>query len=376
VKLALVRRRWVPDGGGERFTALLAGRLAKAGCSATIVSAEWSGPGDGVAHHRVPVVGRGEFLSLLSFTLSAARHLRRAGYDLVQSHEKLLWQDVYRAGNGCHREWLRQRFRYHPSPRRALVRLAPHHRLVLLLERNLLARRRYRVIVANARRVGEDLVRTYTVPREHVRVIYNGVDLNRFHPSVRAGLREDARRRFEVPADALLVLFMGTGFERKGLGYLLEALPAAGGDVHALVAGRDEQAEHYRALAARLGVAARVRFAGAVAEPERAYAAADVFVLPTIYEPFSNACLEALASGLPVVTTRANGVSELLAGDLGALTLEEPSDREALAGRIARLRDPDLREALGASARAVAETRSIERAVEEFLDLYRALGVG
>ncbi len=390
MRVALVRRRWVPDGGGERFTALLAAGLARAGWAPTIVSAGWPGEGGAagagpggslgagpaVAHHRLPAVERGEFLALLSFTLAAARHLKRARYDLVQSHEKLLWQDVYRAGNGCHREWLRQRARAHPSARTALARLAPHHRLVLFLERYLLTRRRYRLIVANSVRVREDLARHYNVPREHVRVVYNGVDLDRFHPAHRERFRDAFRARLDVPDRAMLALFMGTGFERKGLEHLLRALPAAGEDVYLAVAGRDEREDRYRELAGRLGVGGRVRFLGRVARPEEAYAAADVFALPTIYEPFSNACLEALASGLPVVTTRANGVSELLTGKLGALTLEQPSDHGALAGRLSGLRDADRREALGCEARAVAATRPVARVVGEFLEVYRTLGAG
>jgi UDP-glucose:(heptosyl)LPS alpha-1,3-glucosyltransferase len=324
----------------------------------------------------VPVVEQGEFLSLLSFTLNAHRHLRAAAYDLVQSHEKLLWQDVYRAGDGCHREWLRQRVLHRPSARRRLARLAPYHRLILALERHLLVRRRYRLIVANSARVEADLIRNYNVPREHIRVIRNAVDLERFHPDRRLRLRGPARARLGLPARAVVVLFMGTGFERKGLEYLLRALPASGDDIHALVVGRDGRAAWYQALARSLGIAERVRFAGSVADPEEAHAAADVFVLPTIYEPFSNACLEALATGVPVVTSCANGVSEILTGSLAALTLEDPSDHAALASRLRLLAETELREALGREARVAAESRPLERAVGEFLEVYRALGVG
>jgi UDP-glucose:(heptosyl)LPS alpha-1,3-glucosyltransferase len=107
-----------------------------------------------------------------------------------------------------------------------------------------------------------------------------------------------------------------------------------------------------------------------------AYAAADVLVLPTIYEPFSNACLEALASGLPVVTTRAAGVSELLPDRLDSLTLPSPSDHAAIAERLRRLRDPHERRVLGVEARAVAEARSLEIMADEFLEVYRTLGLG
>ncbi len=375
LKLALVRRRWVPDGGGERFTALLAGGLAGAGCAVTIVSARWEEPTGPVTHRRVPTVEGSELLSLLSFTVNAARHLRRGAYDLVQSHAKLLWQDVYRAGDGCHREWLRVRAAHRATPGARRGGLSSVDRLLLFLERALLTRRRYRLIVAISARVRADLIRHYAVPPEHIRVIYNGVDTRRFHPAD-PRTREEARRRLEVPAGALLALFMGTGFERKGLIYLLRALPAAGEEIWLVVAGRDAEADSYRALAHSLGVEGRVRFLGAVTQPEPIYAAADVLVLPTIYEPFSNACLEALASGLPVITTRAAGVSELLADRLDSLTLAAADDHASLAERLRRLRDPAERRVLGADARAVAERRSLEVMTDEFLEAYRCLGLG
>ena len=364
------------DGGGERFTALLAGGLVRAGCSVTIVSAQRGWPTGAVAHRRVPTVECGDLLSLLSFTVGVARHLRRERYDLVQSHAKLLWQDIYRAGDGCHREWLRVRaeHRSRHAPPAGPRRLTSSDRATLLLERLLLSRRRSRLISACSARVREDLGRHYGVPAGDVRVIHNGVDTRRFHPAARRRRGEAARRRLGVPARALLVLFMGTGFERKGLAHLLRALPAAGERVWLAVAGRDTEADRYRALARALGVEARVRFLGPVAEPEGAYAAADALVLPTIYEPFSIACLEALAMGLPVVTTRAAGVSELLRGELASLTLDSADEHAALGERLRRLQDPHERRILGEEARAVAEARSLETMVGEFLEVYRALG--
>ena len=375
MRIAVVRRRWLADGGGERFAAALAGALAERDHEVTIVSADWTSSGGPVRYDRVPTIrGRGQLAELLSFTLSAARRLRAGAYDLVQSHEKLLWQDVYRAGDGCHREWLHRRRRHNAGWRPRLAPFTPYHRLVLALERHALGRRHYRRIVANSERGRADLQRHYGVPAGDIRVVYNGVDLQRFTPARRESLREAVRSELEIPRDVLLLLFLGSGFERKGLAYLLRSVRALPDDVWVLVAGHDLHAEAYRALTERLGLAHRVRFVGALAEPERGYAAADVFVLPTIYEPFSNACLEALASGLPVITTRTNGVSEVLTGGLRDLVVEEPGDDAVLAARLRAVRDRDLRETLGREARRAAEQRPLARTIDEFIAVYRELG--
>lgn len=374
MKIAVVRRRWLADGGGERFAAALAGALAAREHDVTIVSSDWTPSGGAVRYERVPTIrGRGQLLELLSFTVGAARRLRAGAYDIVQSHEKLLWQDVYRAGDGCHREWLNQRRRHSTGWRPRVAPWTPYHRLVLALERQALGRRRYRKIVTNSERGRRDLERHYAVPAGDVRIVYNGVDLERFTVGGRESLRDVVRGQLEIPGHVLLLLFLGSGFERKGLAYLLRSLRVIPDDVWVLAAGHDLHAASYRALAERLGVAHRVRFVGALAEPERGYAAADAFVLPTIYEPFSNACLEALASGLPVVTTRANGVSEILTGGLRDLLLEEP-DEAALASRITGLRDRDRRAMLGREARRAAEQRPLARVIDEFIAVYRELG--
>ena len=375
MRIAVVRRRWTADGGGERFAATLAGALAERDHDVTIVSADWTSSGGPVRYERVPTIrGRGELLGLLSFTFGAARRLRAGRYDVVQSHEKLLWQDVYRAGDGCHREWLRLRRQHNDGWRPRLAPWTPYHRVLLALECYALGGGRYRKIVANSERGRSDLQRHYAVPPADVRVVYNGVDLDRFTPARRNALRDVARAQLAIPREVVLLLFLGSGFERKGLAYLLRSLRRVPDDVWALVVGHDLHAETYRALADRLGIAHRVRFPGAMAEPERGYAAADAFVLPTIYEPFSNACLEALASGLPVITTRTNGVSEIVTGGLRELVLDEPGDEAALASRIAALRERDLREALGREARQAAERRPLARAIDEFIAVYRELG--
>ena len=125
-----------------------------------------------------------------------------------------------------------------------------------------------------------------------------------------------------------------------------------------------------RALADRLGIADRVHFAGPVGDPERWMAAADLFVLPTIYDPFSNACLEAMASGLPVITTKANGAAEILEEGRTGLVISDPCDVGGLAERIAGFLRPERREERAAAARATAEAFPMGEHVKQVLAMY------
>jgi UDP-glucose:(heptosyl)LPS alpha-1,3-glucosyltransferase len=202
-----------------------------------------------------------------------------------------------------------------------------------------------------------------------VRVIYNGVDLERFHPRHAAVHRDLARADASVSHADRVLLFAGSGYERKGLATAIEALPDLPGRI-LLVIGRGDESR-YRRLAARLDVGDRVRWLGVRADLERWYGAADVLVLPTRYEPFGNVHLEALASGLAVVTTTAAGGAEVIEeGKNGAVIA--PGDPAALADAVDRLL-AESPAALGEAARRSAEPYTYQRQAEEFERLYREI---
>ena len=119
-----------------------------------------------------------------------------------------------------------------------------------------------------------------------------------------------------------------------------------------------------------------MHFAGPVADPERWMAAADLFVLPTLYDPFANTCLEALASGLPVITTTANGAAEILEEGRTGAAIPDPRDVEALAGRIVEFLQPARREERTAAARAAAEALPMEEHLKQVLSLYEEVRGG
>ena len=139
-------------------------------------------------------------------------------------------------------------------------------------------------------------------------------------------------------------------------------------DATLLVCGTGEPAP-YRALAARLGVSERVRFLGHRTDVEQLHAGSDLFVLPTRYDPFSNACLEAMSSGLPVATTPVNGASELIESGQSGIVLEDRFDEA-----FALLGDPGQLASMGKSARERVKRLTWERHAEDVLAMYGRLG--
>jgi UDP-glucose:(heptosyl)LPS alpha-1,3-glucosyltransferase len=196
-------------------------------------------------------------------------------------------------------------------------------------------------------------------------VVYNGVDLARFRPRTREQY-EASRKELNLNASQWVLAFIGTGFERKGLRYAIGALAHLPPDTVLMVVGRGST-RRYRALARALRVEARVRFEGPQSRVERYYAAADLLVLPALYEPMGNVILEALASGVPVLTSRASGGAEIVSEGEDGCVIEEPADPRELAAHIAKAmtwaRDPDT----ARRARVKAERFGLDRAVAETL---------
>jgi UDP-glucose:(heptosyl)LPS alpha-1,3-glucosyltransferase len=373
VRIALIRQRYAAGGGAERYVAQLLESLSAAGHEVHLFAHRWTGVPAGVTIHRVPVAPAPAFLRVLSFAWAAHRMTRRGAFDLVHSFDRTLCPDLYRAGDGCHRAWLERRRAVEENPLRLLDGVNPMHRSLLFLERRLF-QGGCRCVIANSRMVQEEIQRYYGTPGARIRVLYTGVDLSRFRPPGTSGGRAEARRALGIATEAPVVLFAGSGFERKGLRFLLEAVgrlrPIS--ELRLWVLGKGNVGRA-RLQAERLGIADRVHFAGVVTDPERWMAAADLFVLPTIYDPFSNACLEAMACGVPVVTTRANGVAEIMEEWRTGAILAEPRDVAGLADRMAELLDPVRREERSAAARACAEGFPAEEHLKQMLATYEDL---
>lgn len=326
MKVALIRRRYTPHGGAERYVENLSRHLVELGHEVHLFSHSWP-ESVGVIRHPVPMMSGMGLLKLWSFNYGVRRLMPKESFDVVQSFEKTWCQDVYRAGEGCHREWLLQRKKYEPFYKTIEVAVNPFHWLTLAMERNLFEKSNTRYFIANSQRGKKEILSHYRVPEKKIQVIYNAVSFN--HPlnlRERGGMRDNQEK---------IILFVGSGFQRKGLYFVIKALPQVlkQADVRLTVVGQGNQKKAGR-LAEKLGVLDKISFAGPVKEVAPYYQEADIFVLPSIYEPFSNACLEAMAYSLPVVTTEMNGASEDIIPGKNGFIIKEPADQETLAGSI------------------------------------------
>lgn len=362
MRVALVIERFEPQGGVERVAWQVAHGLAAAGDEVQVVTRQ-ADPRASVPIHLVHVPSKWQPWRVAAFSRGAARAAPRSAFDVVHSFSRTRQQDIFRAGGGSHAEYMERQYTAFGA---AWRRFSPRHRVLLAIERAVFADPT-QTILCNSRMVERELSQRYAIPPGRLAVIYNGVDLARFHPSRRATEGAALRADSGIGEGQPIWLFVGSGFERKGLATALRALAAAPGDGVLWVAGSDDP-KPWRRIAAALGVGARVRWLGGGCDVASLYAAADALILPTRYDAFANVCLEAAAAGIPVVTSASNGAAEIL-GD-GGIVVRDADDAAAFAAALAALASRDERVARGARARAIAEHHGWPQHIAELRALY------
>lgn len=340
MKLAIVCRPFVFHGGLERATAGLVDELVRCGHDVHLLTTRGQATWPGVTVHLLPVVRHPSLLRLLSFVFSAAFAARLGAYDVVQSHERTLVHDLYRAGEGCHRGYLAAMAARRGAGRKLALTLNPYHRVLLALERRIFMPGRYKHLIAISRRGQQEIRSLYGIPETDITVVYNGVDLTRFTPENRERHLMPVRGELGIPRDAWTVLFVGSGFERKGLGPLIEGFAGLDSPSARLVVVGKGDTRPYRAAAERLGIQDRVIWVGPRREIERFYGAADAVALPAVYEPFGNVHLEALASGLPLLASSRSGGAELVTPGVNGEIVKNPEDPTEIAEALEGLRIP------------------------------------
>jgi UDP-glucose:(heptosyl)LPS alpha-1,3-glucosyltransferase len=366
LQIVFVRRGYSPSGGAETYLKRLARGVVEAGHDAQLVAtnewpdAEW--PFGSITHLRSK--------SPIEFASELKRIRARIGSHVLCSLERVWDCDVYRAGDGVHRAWLDRRRKFDLPLKRFVRTLGSKHHDLLRLEQSLFSDRNAGRVIVASQMVKDEIVNFYGYPAEKIDLVRNGVPLEkfRFNPE----LREKSREESNLKPDQTAILFAGSGWERKGLLFALEvAALCKDRKMRLLVAGRGN-ARPYKAKRLRFWREDPIQFLGEVADMVRVYAAADIFILPTIYDPFSNACLEALACGLPVITTRSNGFSEIIEGGVHGSVVDDAGDLIALRDAIRLWSDPSRRAAARCANSQLAAQFDISKNVDQTLGIVRS----
>jgi UDP-glucose:(heptosyl)LPS alpha-1,3-glucosyltransferase len=370
MKIALCYESVLPSRGGcETYIVDLARRLLAEGHVVELYACRWDEQAvpAGVRTFGLPAVSGPRFVRPWRFGALCEQALTRGDHDVSLGFNKTWGQDVLYPQGGLHtasfdhnlvkvnHPWMRQLV--------AFVRgLDLAHRSFVRLERKQYLSQPRPLIIVNSNMVRRHFQQYYGIPPEEVFVVRSAIDPQRFCENDRLRRRLEDRQRWCLDPEHVVGLFAAMNYRLKGLEPLLHSVrlllqmpefrPAAQ-RFRLLVAGHPRYG-HWQRLANRLGIGHQVQFIGHCPDMKRAYFAADFLVHPTFYDPCSLVVLEALACSLPVITTRANGASELLHPLQEGYVIDNPHQHEHLAWGIGQLLDPDRRKAFAAAARRTA----------------------
>ncbi len=376
-KIAILIENFDKKGGSERRTYELVKRLKNYGHDIIVFTNSWSDDSENIGINLVNVPMTRwpfRFMAPLTYAYFADRAIKKEDFDIIHSQTRTYYQDVATLGGGCHRAWIDEGSR--------LKLLDPFHRAVLSIEKRQFQNGNYKRIIVNSKLSKYGILKFYPVPEERIKVIHNGIDTERFSPANKEQYRTEIRRRHNLSDNDFVILYVGSGFKRKGVSYLIEAAARLGNNtinknrIKLLIVGKDKLLP-YKRLAAKTGIDKNIIFVDYASETEKYYAASDIFALPTFFDPFANVTLEAMASGLPVITTKKNGASEIIEDGKDGFIINSPIEIDALTEKIKALLNPEMRRNMANMAREKSKRFTWDRMTEETLKVYdeiRAFG--
>jgi len=359
-------------GGAEQWTWQFTRWLLSQGHEVHVVARSFGTVADDLAIERHGLLGAvGKF----EFAQAAEQLLRRLPLDVVHDMGTGWYCHLFQPHGGSRTAAFEQNIRI-ASPWMRPIRRRVSPWLPRYREFDRILKRQYandgRVFLALSKMVARHFVEHHGVADSQLRIVYNGVDLERFSPAACAPHRDETRQRLRVHNDEVLLLIVAHNFRLKGVGTLLRSvgeLAQRGEPVRlAVVGGKPGRA--WLSVAKRYGAANVTQFVGKTDDPLPYYAAADVYVHPTFYDPCSLVVLEALACGLPVITSRYNGVSELLTPGCEGDVVNDPADAAELRQALEPLMDRDRRRSMAIAARRLAEQQPLERNFGEIVRIY------
>jgi UDP-glucose:(heptosyl)LPS alpha-1,3-glucosyltransferase len=359
-------------GGAERYTVDLAQSLSRRGHSITIAATEFDIPDNLVKKVELHSPALTKIGRYAQFLTALENHLAKDSYDIVHAMLPVRRCDIYHPHAGIAADAIVTGHQKHSAAvkRNAAAvanRLNLKRRRFADVERDMIAHSSP-IVLCLSDYVASVLHQHY--PSARAEKLFNAVDLEKFNPTRRIDAGMTTRRELGISASQTVALMIAQDFERKGLRETLLALKQLDDEKLTLIVVGKENPSAYQKLARTLGLDRRVIFAGATSDPYAFYKAADFFILPTRHDPCSLVVLEALAMGLPVISTVKNGACEIMTDGVHGTILPDPQDVSAITSALRTWTNPGLRLTASEACLALRPMLSMENHLSRLESLY------
>ncbi len=370
MKIAVVIPKFGLVGGAEKFVYQLTEQLAfQEDLEIHVFANQWSMGNAPITFHKVPIIPFPRFMRPISFAYFSNKRIRSKVYDLVHSHDRIFRMDLFTMHGIPHKTWIKEVRRKH---------LSLFDRSTAWVEEKGLTGLHIPMILPVSTLVKDELLKLYDIPESKIHVIHPGVSTNRFSVFDRETCRHEIRQRHGLSSSDVVVLFVGMNFEIKRLDLVIQGIAGLVNKdrrlyrVKLLVVGRGNT-NKYLTLAKDLGISDRVVFIGVTHEVEKYYMASDIFVMPSRFDTFGLAVLEAMMAELPVIISQKVGARDLIESGVQGFVLSDDPSPADVAEKLAVLMEREKRLKMGKNAQEVALQYTWDRTADQVQELYQLL---
>ena len=367
-KIAVVIPKYGLVGGGEKFVAELTERIAqRSSYEIHILANQWKEQSPLIRFHKIPIISFPKYLTTISFARFVEQKIKKIGFDLIHSHERIFAADIVSLHSIPHRLWVqdirRKRF------------FSLFDRATIWVEKRMVHAKSSAIFLPVSNIAREKFIAEYPFVAGHVETLHPGVDMTSFDQFDRNQCRKNIRTQFGFHESDTVLLFVGMNFELKGLDQLLSAMAKIKTThyetrLKLLVVGKGN-VNRYQRMAQGAGIGGDVSFAGVIKEKmEETYLSADIYVMLSAFDTFGMTVLEAMAASLPVIISHNVGAKDLIREGINGFIVDR-EDIDAISRRILLLRDKEKRAAMGLHAHKVAQNHNWDIMANKVLELYK-----
>jgi UDP-glucose:(heptosyl)LPS alpha-1,3-glucosyltransferase len=368
VKIAVVIPKYGVVGGGEKFVAELTERIAqRSSYEIHVLANRWKAQSHQIRFHKIPIISFPKYLTTVSFAWFVEQKIKKIGFDLIHSHERIFSADILSLHSIPHRLWVqdirRKRF------------FSLFDRATIWVEKRMVHNTSSSIFLPVSNIAREKFIAEYPFSAGHVETLHPGVDTSSFDQFDRNQCRKSIRTQFGFHESDTLLLFVGMNFELKGLDQLLSAMariktthPETG--LKLLVVGKGN-IRKYQKIVQSAGLGSDVCFTGIIKEKmEEIYLSADIYVMLSAFDTFGMTVLEAMAASLPVIISHNVGAKDLIDDGVNGFMVDR-EDIDAISRRIVLLYDKEKRAVVGSHAHKVAEKHHWDIMVNKVMEMYK-----